>query len=202
MNWEQRSELGGIKRPEPLVANPKYIAIDLEGTIIEPLFAHGPMTIVGRPGSTRLLTELVNRGFTNIVMSGSSMPTETFFSSLPRWKPLINRIIWDPECKEIQNTFIKSEWMKSLFDSDESIYYSLEDIFHGTNGGKYPPLFGIGGGIIDDILAHVSQEKGRLTELKEYGFPIFDPRQKQDDSTQETWVDRLLQQIDINNSVF
>ena len=197
MPAEISKEYGLLKRPDPLLTHPKLIAVDFERTLTEPLLANGEEVLVTeRFGATRLLRGLIERGFTIIGISAASMPDEKFFSAIPNWKRLISRIIWDPECMQAQKQFIQSDWMNQLLETDSAVYAELEPLLRGFNGGKYPPLFGIGGGIIDDVFAHISSGDLLLSELKEYGFPIFDPTSRVGDNNQDAWVDRVLHQVD------
>lgn len=179
---------------EPLVTNPRLIAVDLEGTLIKPF--EQSLNIVERFGATRLLRELQDRGYDSVLMSTATIPDEYLFSAIPEWKSLIKRTLWRPEIHFKQQEFLRNAWISQLLQLDKPTFDVLHGILDGYSGGKYPPLFGIGGGIIDDVVAHIA-EGPSLLKLGDYGFRVFDPRNKMgEDDTSELWVDRVLQQID------
>lgn len=193
MNPEPLSRDEFLKRLEPLKTDPRLIAVDLEGTLIEPF--EQPLNIVERPGATRLLRELQGRGYDSILMSTATIPDENLFQAIPRWKSLIKRTLWRPEIHFKQQEFLRNAWTSQLLQLDKPAFDVLYGILDGYNGGKYPPLFGIGGGIIDDVVARIA-EGSSLLKLGDYGFRVFDPRNKMgEDDTSELWVDRVLQQI-------
>jgi len=182
------------RRLEPLVTNPWLIAVDLEGTLIEPF--ERPLNIVERPGATRLLQELQGRGYDSVLMSTATIADEYLFQAIPGWKSLIKRTFWRPEIHFKQQEFLRNTWISQLLQLDKPAFGVLNGILDGYSGGKYPPIFGIGGGIIDDVVARIA-EGPSLLKLGDYGFRVFDPRNKMgEDDASELWVDRVLQHID------
>lgn len=181
---------------EPLVTNPHLIAVDLEGTLIEPF--ERSLNIIERPGATRLLQTLQSRGYDSVLMSTAVIADEYLFQAIPRWKSLIKRTLWRPEIHSKQQEFLNSAWISQFLQLDKPAFDVLDGILNGYAGGKYPPLFGIGGGIIDDAVAIFSET--HIPKLRDYGFRVFDPRNKMgEDETSEAWVDRVLAQIDKEN---
>lgn len=186
------------KSPIPLQIDLNRIAVDYNGVLVAIVPSYKPEDQFQlRPGAERLLKELHMRGFTVDLMTDASIPIEVLFGTFPSWRNIFSRIITGRYIQETQQRFRNTQWMQAIAEADPEVFDYLDQILSGAMGGKYPPLFGIGGGIIDDVIAALNfGYQTYSTLLKEYSFPVYSPLQYDSDMHPDAWVDRVLGQID------
>ena len=175
--------------PEPLPINPGLIAVDLGGTLIS--------SGQNRPGATRLLEELSGKGLQVILMSGEGKWFEKkLFKDNPDWRGLISQCLWDEDIHGLVGRMPwiekQREWLEQMREIEQGVFNQIEKFISASDGGKYPPLWGIGVSIDDGALRF---NRLILPRLGRYGFTVINPLSEFREGP-EGWVDRVLGEVD------
>ena len=124
-----------LPSPEPLPINPSMIGIDLDKTLVK----YG--SAQERPGATRLLKSLNQRGLQVILMS--TAPNErsnSLFAALSLWQSLISNCIWLENLESGKN--LQQQWLASIQAKVDEAHGILdkEPSLLGTNNPLEPWL--------------------------------------------------------------